>query len=116
MITKKYELREYVTREGKNPFRSWIITLHPAVKARIQARVFRIEEGSLGDYKSVGHGVCEIRLAFGPGFRIYFGFDGQRAVILLAGGDKGSQRRDITKARRYWIDYLGRSKRDTSKR
>jgi putative addiction module killer protein len=115
MIIKKYEIREYVTSEGKNPFRSWIVTLNPTVRARIQARVFRIEEGSLGDYKSVGHGVCEIRLAFGPGFRIYFGFDGQRVVILLAGGE-GSQRRDITKARRYWLDYLGRKNHDTPKR
>ena len=116
MIIKKYVIREYVTSKGENPFRNWISALNSVVRARVQARVFRIEEGNLGDYKSVGHGVCEIRLAFGPGLRIYFGFDGQSAVILLAGGDKGSQRRDVTKARRYWLDYLERIKGGTSKR
>ena len=79
---------EYRTKTGRNPFREWLDTLTIETKARIQARKLRIEQGNLGDYKSVGHGVCELRLAFGAGYRIYFGIKHKRLVILLAGGDK----------------------------
>ena len=108
MIINKYRLREYLGENGKNPFREWLECLTPTVAARIQARIFRLEQGNLGDFKAVGHGVCELRLAFGPGYRVYFGFDGKEVIILLAGGDKASQRRDIITARRYWLDYQSR--------
>ena len=77
--------------------------------ARVQARIFRIEAGNLGDNKTVGHGVFEIRLNFGPGYRVYFGFDGRQVVVLLGGGSKGTQKRDIIQSRRFWIDYLNRT-------
>ncbi len=79
--------------------------LDVAARARIQARVLRFEEGNLGDHKSVGDGVCEARMTFGPGYRIYFGREGAAVVILLVGGDKGTQAKDIRKARAYWADY-----------
>jgi putative addiction module killer protein len=63
--------------------------------------------GNLGDYKTVGKRVCEARLAFGPGYRIYFGIDRGSIIVLLMGGSKGSQKRDIRKAQDFWADYLG---------
>ena len=71
-----------------------------------QARVLRFETGNLGDHKSVGSGVWEARLDFGPGYRIYFGKDGKSVILLLAGGSKASQGRDIRRAQTYWQDYL----------
>lgn len=98
-------VREYVTADGRAPFREWLDTLAVAVQARIQARVVRFELGNLGDCKSVGHGVWEARVMAGPGYRVYFGRDGESIILLLTGGDKGSQRRDILRARRMWDDY-----------
>ena len=99
-------VREYVTVEGANPFRSWLTRLDVTIRARIQARVMRFETGNLGDHRSVGLGVWEARCDFGPGYRIYFGRAGSRVVLLLLGGDKASQRSDIRTAHRYWRDYL----------
>jgi putative addiction module killer protein len=82
-------VREYLTADGKNPFREWLGSLTRAVKARIQARVLRFEVGNLGDHKTVGAGVWEARVMFGPGYRIYFGKDGDSIIVLLVGGDKG---------------------------
>jgi putative addiction module killer protein len=87
-------VREYLTADGKNPFREWLGSLTKAVRARIQARVLRFELGNLGDHKSLGEGVWEARVMFGPGYRIYFGKDGDSIVVLLVGGDKGSQAKD----------------------
>lgn len=66
----------------------------------------RFEAGNLGDHKSVGDGVWEARMTFGPGYRLYFGKDGNKIVVLLMGGDKSSQTKDIKSARRYWSEYL----------
>ena len=100
-------VREYETADGRVPFRDWLATLDRATRARVQARVFRFETGNLGDHKGVGGGVQEARLIFGPGYRIYFGQDGATLVLLLVGGSKGTQTKDIRRARQYWRDYLG---------
>ena len=100
----KLTIREYITR-GKNPFRDWLKSLDIGVQARIQARVLRFESGNLGDNKAVGGGVWEARLDFGPGYRLYFGRDGVAAIVLLVGGDKSSQSKDIAMAKRYWDDF-----------
>jgi putative addiction module killer protein len=84
----------------------WLDGLDLSAKARIQARVLRFETGNLGDHKSVGAGVWEARLMWGPGYRIYFGKDGNSIVVLLTGGEKSSQARDISSAKVYWQDYL----------
>jgi putative addiction module killer protein len=84
----------------------WLEGLDLSAKARIQARVLRFETGNLGDHKSVGAGVWEARLMWGPGYRIYFGKDGNSIVVLLTGGEKSSQAQDISSAKRYWRDYL----------
>src|SRR3954453_15772491 len=99
-------VREYVTADGKSPFREWLRSLTKAVGARIQLRVQRFELGNLGDHKNVGEGVWETRGTVGPAYRIYFGKDGDSIVVLLVGGDKGSQAKDIKRARRFWRDYL----------
>ena len=99
-------VRDYLTGDGRNPFREWLGTLDVAVRARVQGRVLRFELGNLGDHKNVGAGVWEARLAFGPGYRIYFGKDSESIIILLLGGAKASQARDITRAQGFWRDYL----------
>ncbi|MBK7582621.1 MAG: type II toxin-antitoxin system RelE/ParE family toxin [Myxococcales bacterium] len=76
-----------------------------AVRARVQARILRFETGNLGDHKEVGGGVWEARLDFGPGYRLYFGRSGREVVLLLLGGDKKSQNRDIKRARELWRKY-----------
>jgi len=103
-------IREYLTAEGRSPFREWLDTLELPVRARVQARIFRFELGNLGDHRSVGAGVWEARLAFGPGFRIYFGQAGQQLILLLLGGDKSTQKRDIRLAKRYWAEFLEATK------
>ena len=99
-------VREYLTADGRNVFRDWLKTQDRAVRARIQARVLRFELGNLGDHKNVGAGVWEARLAFGPGYRIYFGKDGDAVIVLLAGGSKASQATDIRRAQGFWRDYV----------
>lgn len=74
--------------------------------AIVRARLNRIRLGNFGDCKSVGNGVEELRIDFGPGYRIYFGRQGLLAVILLCGGDKKTQARDIATAQKYWKEYL----------
>ncbi len=82
-------------------FESWFLRLKDrAARFRIQARIDRLELGNLGDFKSVGSGVFELRVDYGPGYRIYFARRGDELVILLCGGDKSSQSRDIEKAKR----------------
>ena len=100
-------VREFLTASGRNPFRDWLRTLDVGPRARIQARVLRFSTGNLGDHKHLGGGVWEARVMAGPGYRIYFGKDGQRLILLLAGGDKSSQTQDIARAQARWREYLG---------
>src|SRR3972149_2772412 len=99
-------IREYLAEDGCSPFHDWLDTLDVTVRARIQARVLRFEMGNLGDHKSVGGGVWEARLTFGAGYRLYFGKDGNSIIVLLVGGEKSSQSQDISRAKRFWRDYL----------
>ena len=105
-IGQGYAVRQYVRNDGRCPFREWISALATPVRARISARVDRFQAGNLGDAKSVGGGVHEARLMFGPGYRVYFGIHRRQVVLLLCGGDKATQHRDIEKAKTYWQDYL----------
>ena len=109
------EIEEYLTDDGRSPFAEWLDTLDAAAAARITAVLHWMETGNLGDVAPVGAGVSERRIDFGPGYRIYFGTIGNRRIIrlivLLCGGTKRQQRRDIPKARQRWKDYRKR-KRD----
>lgn len=100
------DIREYLAADGESRYRLWLDTLDVTPRARIQARVLRFSTGNLGDHKSVGGGVWEARILFGPGYRIYFGKDGQDLVLLLLGGDKSTQAADVAEARELWKGYL----------
>ena len=101
------EVRYYRSKDGVSPFIDWLASVKDRQGVqKIKARIDRLEEGSLGDYKSSGGGVIELRVqGTGPGFRLYCGMKGQTLIILLVGGDKSSQDRDIKKAQEYWNDY-----------
>jgi putative addiction module killer protein len=99
----------YRTRDGSLPFDEWLRELRDTnAVARVLARIGRIRRGNLGDCKPVGKGVSELRVDYGPGYRVYFGQKGQTLVILLCGGDKRTQARDIHQAQQYWADYQQR--------
>lgn len=103
------QIRIYVAKDGKQPFKEWLRSIQDhATLARIQIRIDRLRLGNFGDCKSVGFGVHELRLDFGPGYRVYFGQDGHDIVILLTGGAKDTQPKDIKRATEYWIDYRRR--------
>ena len=99
-------VREFVTSGGSSPYRDWLASLDVPIRARIQARILRFEGGNLGDHRSLGEDLSEARLDFGPGYRVYFTRRGATLILLLAGGDKGSQSRDIRQARRHLTDYM----------
>lgn len=104
------EVLEYLTEDGHNPFREWLEALNDRdARARIRVRLNRIRLGNFGDSKSVGGGVSELRISYGPGYRVYFGKQGAKVVILLCGGDKRPQTRDIESAQVRWQDYLRRA-------
>ncbi len=104
-------LREYETEAGRSPFAEWFADLDASAAARIVAVTTRMEQGNLGDVKSVGEGVAERRIDFGPGYRLYFGRDGDELIILLVGGTKKRQQRDIDNAKQYWADYKRRKQK-----
>ena len=86
--------------------------LNAAAAAKVTIAVTRVAQGNLGNAKSVGSGVQEYRIEFGPGYRIYFGRDGDRLVILLGGGTKKRQQDDIRNAQAYWADYRRRKRKE----
>lgn len=96
----------YQDEQGNEPFTNWLESIKDRVtQARIRQRLRRIELGNLGDHRSVGDGVFELRLHFGPGYRVYYGQVGDEIILLLAGGAKSTQPRDIQRAKQYWYDY-----------
>lgn len=98
-------LREYTDSSGSSPFGRWFNGLRSPAANKVRVALARMEAGNLGDVKSVGDGVLEIRIHFGPGYRVYFGRDGATFVILLGGGDKRRQRQDIEAAKARWRSY-----------
>ena len=90
------EVREYRAVDGKTPVTQWLSDLRDfAARARVVSRLDRLKAGLLGDWKGVGEGVCELRIDYGPGYRVYYAQDGEALIILLCGGDKRSQAKDI---------------------
>ena len=110
MNDAQIELLEYLTKSGRNPFRKWLEGLRDRqARAKIRVRLNRIRLGNFGDCKSVGKGVSELRIPYGPGYRVYFGHKSNTVVILLYGGHKKTQSKDIALAQEYWNDYLRRT-------
>ena len=104
------EIRQYVDRLGRNPFERWFEKLDDTEQVRIAVALDRLERGNVSSVKSEGAGVQELRLDFGPGYRIYFGRDGEGLVILLGGGTKRRQQADIATARALWQEYKERKR------
>ncbi len=109
-----WEIREYVGAGGRSPFSQWLRKLNAHAAAKIAAALERMAGGNLSKVKSVGEGVSEYKIDFGPGYRIYFARDGDRLLILLGGGTKKRQRKDIEKAKENWNDYKQRKDRSTT--
>ena len=109
MLLTPKDVVAFKTHEGRIPFDEWLDDLGDQnAVGRILARLARVRLGNLGDCKGVGDGVFELRVDYGPGYRIYFGQKGRTLVILLCGGDKRTQETDIRRARQYWQDYQER--------
>ena|SRR6202030_3490610 len=104
------QILEYHDPAGRSPFQSWFDGLDPQAAAKITVAMTRLAQGNFSSVKGVGSGVLEFRVDFGPGYRIYFGRDGQEFVILLAGGTKRRQQQDIETAIARWTDYKRRKK------
>jgi putative addiction module killer protein len=106
MEARERVLQEYITLAGKNPFAEWLHAMRDKnTRARIRTRLSRLRLGNLGDARSVGEGVHELRLDFGPGYRVYYGLADETVVLLLGGGDKRLQLRDIQEAKQHWREF-----------
>ncbi len=103
--SENYAVREYLDADGRCPYGAWFEKLPAPAAAKVAIAVTRMALGNPGDTKSVGAGVHERRIDAGPGYRIYFGRDGDRLIILLGGGTKRRQGTDIERAQALWREY-----------
>ena len=99
------EVRYYLASNGSSPFADWFAEVDAAARAKITVAIVRMGQGNLSNVKSVGGGVLEYKIDFGPGYRVYFGRDGDVLIVLLTGGTKKRQQRDIKSAIAFWTDY-----------
>jgi putative addiction module killer protein len=100
----EYTVREFL-REGSSPFGDWFTDLDSTAASKVTTALYRLEHGNFSNVQSVGGGVFEYKIDFGPGYRIYFGQDGNALVILLCAGAKKTQQRDIATAKDFWQEY-----------
>jgi putative addiction module killer protein len=108
MLPLSAVIEEYLDDRGESPFAAWFEALDAIAAAKVTVALSRLERGAVSNVKGVGEGVLEFRIDFGPGYRVYFGRDGDRLVILLAGGTKRRQAQDIAAAKARWSDYKAR--------
>lgn len=101
----EYQIKEYIDEADKNPFRQWFFSLDPRAAIKVTTAIKRLEMGNTSNTKSVGGGVYEYKINFGPGYRIYFAYDGKKIILLLAGGTKKRQSKDIDTAKARWKIY-----------
>jgi putative addiction module killer protein len=104
------EVRAYLDANGNKPFTQWFSELDSSAAAKVTTALTRMELGNFSNVKGVGAGVFEYKIDFGPGYRIYFGKEGDKLVILVAGGSKKRQSQDIAAAKERWADYKKRKK------
>lgn len=105
---------EYVRPTGKSPFGKWFERLNATAAAKVNTALIRLEHGNTSGLKAIGSGVSELRIHAGPGYRVYLGQDGERFVVLLGGGTKKQQDKDIDKAKMNWRLYKKRKKEETT--
>jgi putative addiction module killer protein len=109
MTDTAYQLEYYQKESGEVPFSKWLEDLRDRTAiARIRIRLGRVRLGNFGTVKPVGDGVAEFKIDHGPGYRVYYAISGKSMVLLLVGGDKSTQSKDIETAKRYWQDYQTR--------
>jgi putative addiction module killer protein len=106
------ELRGYIDENGSKRFAQWLDGLDAAAAAKVAIALARMEQGNLSQVRGVGSGVFEYKIDFGPGYRIYFGREGDRLVILIGGGTKKRQQQDIAAAQQCWAAYKRRKKQE----
>jgi putative addiction module killer protein len=109
MIGKLFMIEEFMLRD-RSPFAAWFNSLDAVAAAKVVVALTRLEAGNFSNVKSVGGGVMEYKIDFGPAYRVYFGKDGDRLIILLCGGAKKTQSKDIDRAKQYWREYKKRKK------
>ena len=105
-------IREYIDRDGRSPYAKWFNRLNAPAAAKVVTAIVRVEQDNISNSKGVGEGVFEYRIDFGPGYRIYFGKDGDAIVILLGGGTKRRQQKDIVNAKILWKEYKRRKRQE----
>ena len=111
LVTER-DIRKLELDDGSVPFDDWLASLRDKrMEAVVDARLARARAGNLGDHKRVGGGVSELRIRIGPGLRVYYGEHRAQVVILLGGGDKRTQARDLKRAQRLWQQWLTVNKR-----
>lgn len=101
----EFKITAFENENQEEPFTNWLLSLGSVVKKRILARLARLQVGNFGDCKKIDVNVFELRCFFGAGYRIYFGKERKYIVVLLCGGDKSSQTKDIRRAKQYWSEY-----------
>ena len=106
------EVREYTDLHGRSPFQQWFEDLDARAAAKVTVALTRLEQGNVSNVEGVGGGVLELRIDYGPGYRVYFGQDGAHVVILLGGGTKKRQNRDIRTAQDLWTTYKARKQQE----
>ena len=105
-----HDIQTYQSEDGREPYADWLARLADRqARARVIVRVQRMAADNFGDCKPLDGGVWELRIDWGPGYRVYYALAGRRVVLLLAGGDKRRQRADITTALKYWQDWQRRN-------
>jgi putative addiction module killer protein len=112
--SNEIDVRYYEDESGHQPFSKFFKRVKGMAALKITAAIARFRAGNTGDSKSVGKGVSELRIDWGPGYRIYYGWDGTKLVILLSGGAKKTkklQTADIDKAQAFWADYKKRKRK-----
>ncbi len=113
MESQERILEMYVRKDGRIPYREWFLGLkehNPGAAIKVSKRMDQLALGGFGKNRVLGGGLAELKMDYGPGYRIYIGLAGPVLVLLLCGGDKRSQTQDIESARKYWDDYRGKGK------
>ena len=112
MVTLNEYINEYIDENGRSPLAEWFDTLEPRAAGKLTTAILRMEQGNFSNVSGICSGVYEHRIDYGPGYRGYLGNDGEKMIILLGGGTKKRQQKDIDKAKRCWENYTKRKQKE----